>query len=754
MAISMQRRRSGSGHRGVPLRTAAVTLWLGLGVGAVQAAEFESTIALSSLSAAQGLRLDGVVENERSGQSVASAGDMNGDGFDDVIIGARDSSQHGFGSGSAYVVFGSATQSASSLSLSTLTGANGFRVDGLNANDYVGVSVSKAGDVNGDGLSGVIIGALGDDDNATDSGAACVVFGKKTGFPPVLDVTQLNGSNGFRLAGPPVASALAGTSVGGGSDINGDGIDDMLVGAAQDNGSASGSGAAYVVFGKSTAFASELQLAALNGSDGFKLNGAATLDTTGGVVSLRGDVNGDGISDIVVGARLALGFRGSTYVVFGKDTGFTSVIDLSLLNGSDGFRLDGETSGDVNGSGAAVTGDINGDGYDEVISGAPYGNEVSNPTGRAYVVYGKPSGFSSAIDAAALNGGNGFALNGDASSTFGRKVAGAGDVNGDGFEDIIVASPGGLIDSAFVMFGKASGISALSNVSTLNGSNGFRLAGEVLVAQFVDAVAPAGDFNGDGFGDVIVGARYSDNPVNDTGSSFIVFGRAPDDARTRIGSAAGQYINGGAFADTIIAADGNDVIEGRGGADVNNGGNGSDTASYAHAPAKVTACLASPGGNTGDAAGDSYTDVENLDGSAFGDTLKGNALGNVFTGGKGADKVTGGKGKDTFRLRLASESPAGSGRDTVMDFNPGSASSAVDKIDLSAIDAKSAVNGNQAFTFRGTKAFTGAGQLRLKKTSKGIVIHGNTGGSNAPEFEILLKGLSSTSKITAKDFKL
>jgi hypothetical protein len=750
MAISVQ---SGFSRRAQLLGTAAIAFWMGIGAGSATAAEFESVIALSSLSGAQGLRLDGILEGEESGVSVASAGDVNSDGFDDVIIGANGSSQHGNSSGSAYVVFGSATQTASSLSLSTLTGANGFRIDGLNAYDGVGVSVSMAGDVNGDGLSDVIVGAFGVDGSESDAGAAFVVFGRKAGFPPVLDVTQLNGSNGFRLSGSE-PSGLAGFSVGGAGDVNGDGMDDMLAGAVQENGSASYSGAAYVVFGKTTAFASELQLSALNGSDGFKLNGVETLDAAGWSVSSRGDVNGDSIFDIVVSARLADGLRGSTFVVFGKDTGFSSIIDLSSLNGSDGFRLVGETTSDVNGNSAAVTGDINGDGFDDVISGAPYGNEASNPTGRTYVVFGKPSGFTAAIDASALNGGTGFAFNGVANTSFGRRVSGAGDLNGDGYEDIITAAPGSPIDSAYVMFGKSSGFSALSNVSTLDGSNGFRLSGDVLIAQFVGEVAPAGDFNGDGFGDVIVGARDSDNPISNTGSSFIVFGRAPDDARTRVGSATGQYISGGAFADTIIAADGNDVIEGRGGADVNNGGNGSDMASYAHAPDKVTASLAAPGGNTGDAAGDSYTDVENLEGSAFGDILKGNAAGNIIAGGKGADKQTGGKGKDVFRLRLASESPAGSGKDTITDFNPGKSSTSVDKIDVSAIDAKSAVNGNQAFKFRGTQAFTGAGQLRLKKTSAGIVVQGNTGGSKAPEFEILLKGLSSTSKITAKDFRL
>jgi hypothetical protein len=91
----------------------------------------------------------------------------------------------------------------------------------------------------------------------------------------------------------------------------------------------------------------------------------------------------------------------------------------------------------------------------------------------------------------------------------------------------------------------------------------------------------------------------------------------------------------------------------------------------------------------------------------------------------------------------------------ISDFNPGTASSAVDKIDLLTIDADTSKGGNQAFTFRGTKAFNGAGQVRLKKSGSNVIIQGNTGGSAAPEFEIVLKGLGSNiGQIAKTDFKL
>lgn len=223
----------------------------------------------------------------------------------------------------------------------------------------------------------------------------------------------------------------------------------------------------------------------------------------------------------------------------------------------------------------------------------------------------------------------------------------------------------------------------------------------------------------------------------------------------RAGSTGSQTILGGDSADFLWGASGNDKFEGRGGGDILDDSLGADTASYAHAAAGVVASLAMPSANSGDANGDSYFSIEHIEGSGHDDTLTGNAAANRLTGGKGKDKLKGKKGKDTFAYRLTGESPAGSAnRDEIADFNPGTASSAVDSIDLTAIDANSEVNGNQAFKFWGTKPFTAARQLRINKSGGNIVVQGNTGGTLAPEFEIVLKNRSNTAVITAKDFKL
>ena len=220
--------------------------------GAAQAQAFPPIIQLSSLSGSDGFRLDGAATNDFSGRSVSAAGDINGDGIGDLIVGAAFADPNGSDSGSSYVVFGQSTGFTSPLALSSLSGSNGFRLDGVAAGDRSGYSVSAAGDINGDGFGDLIVGAWAADLNGSYSGSSYLVFGQGTGFAATLALSSLNGSNGFRLDGV-AASDFSGRSVSAAGDINGDGIGDLIVGAfgADPNGNTS-SGSSYVVFGRNT----------------------------------------------------------------------------------------------------------------------------------------------------------------------------------------------------------------------------------------------------------------------------------------------------------------------------------------------------------------------------------------------------------------------------------------------------------------------------------------------------------------------
>ena len=216
-------------------------------------------------------------------------------------------------------------------------------------------------------------------------------------------------------------------------------------------------------------------------------------------------------------------------MVFGRSTGFAASINLSSLDGSTGFRLDGVAAGDSYGGSVAAAGDVNGDGRDDLIIGAradPNGRE----SGSSYVVFGRSTGFAAAINLSSLDGSTGLRLDGVAAFDLsGDSAAAAGDVNGDGRGDLIIgafgADPNGnLSGSSYVVFGRSTGFAAAINLSSLDGSTGFRLDGMAAGDYSGRSVAAAGDVNGDGRGDLIIGAHNADPNGSNSGSSYVVFG--------------------------------------------------------------------------------------------------------------------------------------------------------------------------------------------------------------------------------------
>jgi len=285
-----------------------------LALAAKAAAQTDLVIDLAQLGTVHpGFRIDGVDPLDGAGASVSGAGDVNGDGLADLIVGApRIVFASGPVAGGSYVVFGNTGGTAGDLA--TL-GTAGFRIDGIDSGDYSGSSVSGAGDVNGDGFADLIVGARsaspGGDDHA---GESCVVFGKADAT--TVDLATL-GSAGFRIVGIDEFD-FSGGSVSAAGDVNGDGLADLIVGAERaDAGGDYAAGESYVVFGK--ADATPVDLATL-GSAGLRIDGIDQYDHLGGSVSGAGDVNSDGLSDLVVGASGADpggdSLAGESYVVF------------------------------------------------------------------------------------------------------------------------------------------------------------------------------------------------------------------------------------------------------------------------------------------------------------------------------------------------------------------------------------------------------------------------------------------------------
>jgi hypothetical protein len=329
----------------------------------------------------------------------------------------------------------------------------------------------------------MVIGANGG--LPVSSGRAYVVYGRDStagqSFPAILDLSSLNGSNGFVVPGIDPQGSL-GNSVAKAGDVNGDGIGDLVFGAmgASPSSGRAQAGETYVIFGR-TSFPASFNLATLNGSNGFVVNGVARNDLLGYSVAGAGDVNGDGLADVAIGAVSVDGPAGvnssAVYVVFGRTGSFPASFDASSLNGPNGFAMFGAASFENAGSTVAGIGDVNRDGYADIVVGA-WSADPNGVTdaGRSYVVYGRPS-FGGNLNLAGLlaaNGGDGsagYALNGylaPGSSTTGSAqtgagyVAGVGDVNGDGYPDFWVASPYSDLDGqtdngqVFIIYGKPS----------------------------------------------------------------------------------------------------------------------------------------------------------------------------------------------------------------------------------------------------------------------------------------------------------
>ena len=388
---------------------------------------------------------------------------IQGNAGDRVILegnwanGGSQGSYHTYLQGDAVVLVESGVfaLAKTTINFSSLNGNNGFRVDG-------GSLVSNAGDVNGDGFDDVIVGAPFTDSNGYASGSSYVVFGKATGFSAVMDLSILDGKNGFRLNGSE--GDRSGLSVSNAGDVNGDGFDDVIVGARVGDSNRYASGSSYVVFGKASGFSAAMNLSSLDGINGFRLDGETAYDYAGYLISTAGDVNGDGFDDVIVGAWGADSngdSSGSSYVVFGKASGFSAVMNLSSLDGNNGFRLDGIAQRNA-GFSVSTAGDVNGDGFDDLIVSTFGTSFGSNQPDSSYVVFGKASGFNAKMDLSNLNGNEGFRLNGERYASSGWSVSTAGDMNGDGFDDLIVgddeADPNGYglgPGSSYVIFGRS-----------------------------------------------------------------------------------------------------------------------------------------------------------------------------------------------------------------------------------------------------------------------------------------------------------
>ncbi len=451
-------------------------------------AGFAPNLDLSKLNGSNGFTLNLI--NAEKESFIVDVGDVNGDRYKDLLISANTPGSNIKG----YVVFGKAGGFGTNTDLARLNGNNGFVLKG-NKSGYGFDNVTIAGDINGDGCDDIVVGdGYSDPNGKTNAGANYVVFGKAKGFSPNLNLTQLNGSNGFIINGiNPRDYSLVATAKG---DVNGDGFDDIFITAPNAAGKA---GESYVVFGTGV-FSNNFNLAQLNGNNGFTIK-ATSLNTFFTSIDTVGDINNDGIDDIVVDNST------KKYVIFGK-TGFSSTFNLADINGSNGFVINSIDSPAGTAS-ISIAGDVNGDGLNDILIGTESNAANSQKNaGVSYLVFGKEK-FGSSLDlSSAINGNDGFQINGiNADDGAGVSVSIAGDINGDGFDDLAIAT---RYRDSYVVFGR----DFTNKVNRLGTPNN-----DLLIGTDADDILVGGRGN-----DTLRGGRGSDVLYGGAGNDVLSFG--------------------------------------------------------------------------------------------------------------------------------------------------------------------------------------------------------------------------------------
>lgn len=434
----------------------------------------------------EAIEIAGEAADDRAGMTVAGGGDVNGDGFSDLLVGAPRQAAGGSNAGAVYILDGP-------LSSTVDLGSAGAKLVGESGGDRAGSALANGGDVNGDGFDDVLIGAAEYD---VGRGAVYLLLGPLAGE---IDLASADA----KFLGTGEQDHF-GAALAGGRDLNGDGFHDIVIGAPGASAFDPGEGAVYVFFGP--------VLGELEAEDADVVyRGESQADSAGGAVAITSDVDGDGQDEILIGAD-GSGDAGAAYVV-ALPASASGEFNLSAAT----TKVVGEDSGDVAGRAVADAGDVNGDGFGDYLVGAPWHAAGGNRAGAAYLILGPPPGFLDLANADAKFVGE------NPDDAVGISISGGGDTDGDGFSDLLLgafendSNGGDSAGAAYLIHGPVTGTVDLS-------SSDAKLHGANLGDKAGWSVAWAGDTNSDGLDDLVVGASFADPGGPSSGAAYLFLG--------------------------------------------------------------------------------------------------------------------------------------------------------------------------------------------------------------------------------------